>query len=81
MDDGASHMKLKHLEALLDGEGSVTLGAVDGVGCATIAMDGRNNVAVLVRGCGESIAKLLSRLNEAIRVAVEDGGCVDEING
>lgn len=74
-------MKLKHIEALLDGEGSITLGAVGGVGCAAIAMDGRDNVAMLVRRRGESIEKLLSRLDQAIRVAVEDGGCVDEING
>ncbi|MCA9755617.1 MAG: hypothetical protein KDA27_07430 [Candidatus Eisenbacteria bacterium] len=74
-------MNLKHVTNLLDDGGSVTLGAVGPVGCAAIASDHHNCLAMLVRGGGESLEDLLTRLDEAIRTAVEDGFFSDEING
>ena len=80
-DDGARRMNLKHIAELLNGEGSVTLGAIGPVGCAAVASDGNNCLAMLVRYAGESLEDLLTRLDEAIRAAVEDEVFTDEING
>jgi len=80
-DDGAHRMNLKHIAELLNGEGSVTLGAIGPVGCAAVASDGNNCLAMLVRYAGESLEDLLTRLDEAIRAAVEDEVLTDEING
>ena len=74
-------MNVEHIKDLLDDGGSVTLGAVGHVGCAAIASDGHNCLAMLVIGGGESLEDLLTRLDEAIRTALEDEVFTDEING
>jgi hypothetical protein len=69
------------IESLVDGEGEVTIGRVGRIRCAAMAADGHNALAMLVRRSGESLEELLTRLDEAIRLAVEEDAYTDEING
>jgi len=66
---------------LVDGEGEITIGRVGRIRCAAIASDGHNALAMLVRRPRESLHDLLARLDEAIRLAVEEDEYTDEING
>jgi hypothetical protein len=68
------------IEWLVDGEGEITIGRVGGVRCAAVASDGHNALAMLVRRPRESLDELLARLDEAIRLAVEEDTYTDEIN-
>jgi hypothetical protein len=69
------------IERLVDGEGEITIGRVGSVRCAAMAVDEHNALAMLVRRPGESLNDLLARLDEAIRLAVEEDTYTDEING
>ena len=68
------------IEWLVDGEGEITIGRVGRIRCAAVASDGHNALAMLVRRPGESLHDLLVRLDEAIRLAVEEDEYTDEIN-
>lgn len=68
------------IEWLVDGEGEITIGRMGGIRCAALASDGHNALAVLVRRRGESLEDLLTRLDNAIRLAVEEDTYIDEIN-
>jgi hypothetical protein len=69
------------IEWLVDGEGEITIGRVGRIRCAAVASDGHNALAMLVRRPRESLPDLLARLDEAIRLAVEEDEYTDEING
>jgi ribosome assembly protein YihI (activator of Der GTPase) len=69
------------IEWLVDGEGEITIGRMGGIPCAAVAADGHNALAMLVRRRGESLDDLLTRLDDAIRLAVEEDTYTDEING
>lgn len=69
------------IEWLVDGEGEITIGRVGKVRCAAVASDGHNALAMLVRQPQESLERLLTKLDEAIRLAVEEDTYTDEING
>ena len=69
------------IEWLVNGEGEITIGRVGRIRCAAVASDGHNALAMLVRHPGESLDGLLTRLDEAIRLAVEEDVYTDEING
>ncbi|HEX6039362.1 hypothetical protein [Longimicrobium sp.] len=69
------------IEWLVDGEGEITIGRMGSIQCAAVAADGHNALAMLVRRPEESLHDLLSRLDEAIRLAVEEDEYIDEING
>jgi hypothetical protein len=69
------------IEWLVDGEGEITIGRLGTIRCAAVASDGHNALAMLVRRSNESLHDLLSRLDEAIRLAVEEDEYTDEING
>jgi hypothetical protein len=68
------------IEWLVDGEGEITIGRAGRIRCAAIASDGHNALAMLVRRPQESLEDLLARLDEAIRLAVEEDTYTDEIN-
>lgn len=72
---------MKNIEALIDGGGEITLGAVGGIGCAATAADGNNSLAILVRRAGETLDSLLRRLDQAIAAVRNGGDPIDEING
>ena len=65
-------------ELMKDGE--ITVSNVRRVGCVAVAHDGRQTVAMLLRGEGETVAELLTRLDLAIAKARTEGIRVDEVN-
>jgi hypothetical protein len=79
-DNSTVNLSLPHIADFLD-EGEITLGQMDPVGCVAIANDGHNTLAMLVRNDGETLAQLLSRLDQAIRKAIDEDIFTDEING
>jgi hypothetical protein len=70
----------EHLDFLVNGEGDVTLGRVGPIRCVAAASDRHNALAMLVRRRGESLEELLTRLDEAVRLAVEEDVFSDEVN-
>ncbi len=71
---------MKNIEALIDDGGDITLGHIDGVGCAATAADAHNALAMLARRDGETLNALLKRLDRAIARYYQDGETTDEIN-
>jgi hypothetical protein len=68
------------IESLVDDEGEITIGRMGDVRCAAVATDGYDAVAMLVRRPDESLADLLTRLDGAVRLAMEEKTYTDEIN-
>lgn len=79
-DNSTVNLSLPHIADFLD-QGEITLGQMDPVGCVAIANDGHNTLAMLVRNDGETLAQLLSRLDQAIHKAIDEDIFTDEING
>jgi hypothetical protein len=50
------------------------------IGCVAVAADEHNSLAMLVRHRGETLAQLLTRLDQAIAKALYDDVFTDEIN-
>jgi predicted RNase H-like HicB family nuclease len=71
---------MKHIEALIEDGGEITLGPLDPYGCVATAADHSNALAMLVRRDGETLAALLKRLDKAIKLAYENGEYIDEVN-
>jgi len=67
------------IEDLVDGEGEITIGRMGSVRCAAIATDD-DVLAMLARRPGESLEDLLTRLDDAVRLAMEEATYTDEIN-
>jgi hypothetical protein len=60
--------------------GEITIGVLRPVGCVATATDGHNCLVMLVRRRGESLAQLLTRLDQAIEKALTEDVYTDEIN-
>lgn len=71
---------LPNIEALIDGDGDITIGRIGPVLCAATASDGHQALAMLVRREGETLQQLLMRLEAAIDIAHEEQIFIDEIN-
>jgi len=71
--------QLTYLNDLIENGGSVELGRYGPVDGAA-GSDGSNCVAMLVRRGDELLSELLARLEEAIRLAVEEETFTDEVN-
>ena len=71
---------MKHIEALIDDGGDITMGYLPGVGCVATAADDHNTIAMLTRRNGESLNALLKRLSSAIGRYYDDGETIDEVN-
>ena len=71
---------MKHVGALIEDGGEITLGHIHGVGCAATAGEGHNTLAMLTRRDGETLNALLKRLDCALG-RYDDGPGVDEVNG
>lgn len=73
------------VEAFLDSEeGDITLGSIHcgpALGYTAVVSDGHNMLVALVRKPGETLHELLTRLEQALRPALEEQIFVDEING
>ncbi len=74
-------MTFKHIERLLDDEGTITVGPVGPYECAAVGADDHNMLAALVREEGESFMELLGRLYRALEDALDLDLFVDELNG
>ncbi len=61
-------------------DGEITVGVLRPVGCVATASDGHNCLAMLVRRRGETLAQLLTRLDQAIDKALTEDIYTDEIN-
>jgi predicted RNase H-like HicB family nuclease len=61
-------------------DGEITVGVLRPVGCVATASDGHNCLAMLVRRRGETVAQLLTRLDQAIDKALTEDIYTDEIN-
>ena len=70
----------KNIEALIEGGGEITLGALPPHECAATAADGSNCLAMLVRRDGESLNALLKRLDKAVGLAWSNNVFIDEVN-
>ena len=71
---------MKHIEALIDEGGEITIGAIGSIECAATAADHSNALAMLVRREGETLGALLKRLDKAVARFNETGETTDEIN-
>lgn len=72
---------MKHLEALFEDGGSISIGPVDSFDCVAAASDDHNSLAMLIRREGETLSALLRRLDRAVGKAMDGGDGVDEVNG
>jgi hypothetical protein len=70
-----------HIDDLVRYDGEITIGRLSRIGCVATASDGHNALAMLVRRPGESLEELLTRLDDAIRTAIDEHVLTDEING
>jgi hypothetical protein len=70
---------LPHLADLIT-YGEITLGVQRPLGCIATATDGHNCLAMLVRRRGETLAQLLTRLDQAIDKALNEDVYTDEVN-
>jgi len=77
----SSRAALKNIDALISGNGDITLGRVGPIRCAATAVDEDSCLAMLVRRPRESLEAFLERLDGAIEDALEREIFVDEING
>jgi len=71
---------LANIAALIDSGGQITIGKVRPIACAAIANDRHDCLAMLERRPGETLEKLLHRLDAAIQLAWDTGEFTDEIN-
>jgi len=69
---------LPHIADLI-AEGEITIGYVRPLGCVAVATDGHNCRAMLRRQ-GETLAELLTRLDQAIAPALNEDVYTEEIN-
>ena len=76
----ARQHRWENIEGLVSGEGEITIGRIGPIRCAATATEEHNALAMLVRKPQETIEDLLTRLDEAIRRAVEEDEFTDEIN-
>ena len=72
-------LPLPHIEELIE-FGEVTIGSKYPIGGVAVASDEHNALAMLVRRDGETLAQLLTRLDQAIAKALDEDIYTDEIN-
>ena len=80
-EDARSSSRWSQIEWLVEGEGEITIGRMGRIRCAAVAANGHDALAMLVPRPEESLEDLLARLDEAIRLAVDEDTYIDEING
>lgn len=71
---------MKNIETLIDDGGSISVSAIEPIGCVAAASDGSNCLAMLVRRDGETLPELMARFDKAIRLAWSEGVFTDEVN-
>ena len=78
-NSAGSSFYLPNITALIE-DGEITVGLLDPIGCVATASDQSNCLAMLVRRKGETLAQLLTRLDQAIAKAYDESIFTDEIN-
>jgi len=78
-EQGSVVLPLPHIADLI-ADGEITIGEMYPVGCVAVANDGHNCLAMLRRREGETLAQLLTRLDQAIAKALDEDIYTDEIN-
>jgi hypothetical protein len=78
-DSSVAVSSLSNIAELIE-DGEITIGMLRPVGCVATAADEDCTYAMLVRRRGESLSKLLVRLDQAIDKALTLGIFTDEIN-
>jgi hypothetical protein len=77
----AECLSLANIAELIDSGGQITLGTLYPItGVAAVANDEHNSLAMLRRGPGETLPRLLQRLDAAIALAWTANQVTDEIN-
>lgn len=71
---------LPNIEDLIDSDGEITIGCIAPIGCAAVASDGHQALAMLMRRDDETLVQLLTRLEAAIDLAYEEQIFIDEVN-
>jgi hypothetical protein len=69
-----------HLQALIEGGGSISIGRIDPIPCAAVASDEHGMYAALLRRDDEGLIDLLNRLDIALDAAFAHKIYTDEIN-
>lgn len=72
-------LPLPHIEELIE-FGEIMIGNKHPIGGVAVASDEHNALAMLVRRNGETLAQLLTRLDQAVGKALDDDIYTDEIN-
>ena len=72
---------LPSIQHLIEDGGEISVGPMAGLPCVATAVDDSMCLAMLQRRSGESLYALLTRLDRAITMALDEGIIVDEING
>ena len=70
-----------NLQELIDSDGTISIGNIEQIGGAALALQGRQVHAQLRIGDKEeSLLEILDRLDAAVARALDDGIIIDEIN-
>ncbi|MGA2171156.1 MAG: hypothetical protein ABSG62_23480 [Terracidiphilus sp.] len=72
-------LPLPYIEELIE-FGEITVGNKYPIGGVAVASDEHSALAMLVRRDGETLAQLLTRLDQAVAKALDDDIYTDEIN-
>ena len=70
-----------HIEEFVESGGNITIGPIAPIECAAVAADHHSMLAALVRRDGETFNDLMSRLDYAVDLAINQDAMTDEING
>ena len=74
-------MAWENIEFLITNNGQINIGDLAPVGCVAVANDEHNTLAMLRRRSQEPLSDLLTRLDQAILMALEYDQFTDEVNG
>lgn len=69
-----------NLQALIDSDGEITIGRIARFIDAATACDEHTTYAMLQRNDGESLVDVLTRLDQAVKQAIDEETTIDEIN-
>jgi hypothetical protein len=76
----AGHSRWANIDHLVRHGGDIAIGSNASERCTAAASDEHSALAILVRRSGETLDELLTRLDEAIQRACEEGEVTDELN-
>lgn len=81
VDDFKPTSPWPHIEWFLENGGNISIGDIDPIKYTAVAADEHTMLAALVRRKNETFTELMSRLDHAVDLAVNQETFTDEING